>query len=131
MREIERDDVVEMAARTQCAVCKAPYGRRGVRLLGRRGSAWLIAVTCARCDAEGLMIATVDEAEADSASFDQETDARPKIMYDVTYDEWLAFEQRPPISQDDVLDMHVFLEDFDGDFVRLLRGETDPEENVK
>ena len=131
MREIERDDVIEMAARTRCAVCRTPYGRHGVQLLGRRRSAWLIAVTCTNCGAEGLIVATVSEAETDMVNVDSEPVARPKIMYDVTYNEWLAFQQRPPVNQDDVLDMHMFLKDFDGDFARLFREETHSEETVK
>ncbi|MFQ5854754.1 MAG: hypothetical protein ACE5LU_03805 [Anaerolineae bacterium] len=131
MREIERDDVVEMAARTQCALCKIPYGRHGVRVLGRRSGAWVIAVTCAHCETEGLMVATVDEGERGIVSIDQETDARPKIMYDVTYDEWLAFQKQPRISHDDVLDTHTFLKDFKGDFAQLFGGETNTEDKVR
>lgn len=132
MREVERDNVVEMAARTQCAACNMPYGRRGVRVLGRRSGAWLIAVTCWHCSAEGLMVARVDESHADSTiDLNQAPPARPRIMYDVTYDEWLAFQKRPPISSDDVLDMHLFLRDFDGDFASLFGEETDIEGNAK
>lgn len=131
MKEIERDDVVEMAARTRCAVCKTPYGRHGVRILGRRGSAWMIAVTCTHCETEGLMIATVHEDAKGIVSIDQETETKPKIMYDVTYDEWIAFQKRPPVSRDDVLDIHILLRDFDGDFARLFGERTNTEDNVK
>lgn len=131
MREIKRDDVVELAAETQCAVCNRPYGHQGVRVLGERGSAWIIAVTCSRCGAEGLMIATVEEDETGALTVDQETESRPKIMYDVTYDEWLAFQEQSPISRDDVLDAHLFLKDFDGDFDRLFSNQLETEENVK
>ena len=129
MREIERDDVVELAARTHCAVCKTPYGRHGVQVLGRRGDAWIIAVNCAHCDAEGLMIATIEEhAETGILDADQEDDPRPTIIYDVSYDEWLDFQERPTIDRDDVLDMHHFLREFDGDFEGLAHGNTSTEE---
>lgn len=77
------------------------------------------------------MIATVDEHADDIASVDQETKAKPQIMYDVTYDEWLAFREQPPVNHDDVLDVHMFLRDFDGDFERLFREDTRTEENVR
>lgn len=131
MREIERDDVVEMAAQAQCAVCKHAYGRQGVHVLGRRDDAWIIAVTCPYCDAEGLMIATVEEADRGPAIVDEETEPRPKMMYDVSYDEWLAFEEQPAISRDDVLDTHLFLKQFDGDFNTLFGGKDDTQDNVK
>lgn len=132
MTDIERNDVVEMAARTRCTVCKTPYGRRGVQVLGRRGGAWVIAVACTKCGAAGRMFASVDEAEADAAvSMGRETAGRPRIMYDVTYDEWLAAQKRSPISCDDVLNIHLFLRDFDGDFARLFGEERNIEDALK
>ena len=132
MTDIERNDVVEMAARTRCAICKTPYGRRGVELLGRRGSAWVIAVACTKCGAEGRMFASVDAAgAAGRLRVDREAASRPKIMYDVTYDEWWAAQQRPPISCDDVLNVHLFLKDFDGDFARLFSEERNIEDKLK
>ncbi|RME49203.1 MAG: hypothetical protein D6791_01385 [Chloroflexi bacterium] len=77
------------------------------------------------------MVATVDDAEEGMLSPEHNTTAKPKIMYDVTYEEWLAFQQKPPISKDDVLDMHIFLKDFNGDFVQLFEGEKDTEETLK
>lgn len=77
------------------------------------------------------MIATVEQTEEGVVSVDQEIEPRPKVMYDVTYEEWLAFQQMPPISKDEVLDIHLFLRDFEGDFVQLLGGETNTEDNVK
>ncbi len=121
MKKIERNDVIELAARTQCSVCKMPYGREGVRVLGRRSEAWVIAVNCPHCDAEGLLIATVeDRSETGVVNMEQQTERTPPIMYDVTFDEWLAFQEKEPVGQDDVLDIHVFLKDFDGDFAKLF-----------
>lgn len=132
MQEIERDDVVELAAQTQCAVCKTPYGREGIQVMGQRGDSWMIAVTCPNCEAEGLMIATVDKEAEHHLSIGREADPKPKIMFDVTYDEWFAFQKRPPISKDDVLDMHLFLKDFEGDFQRLFTEDTtDTEDKMK
>lgn len=74
------------------------------------------------------MIATVEEDETGDLMVDHETEPRPKIMYDVTYEEWLAFQELPPISHDDVLDVHALLEDFDGDFIRLFEEPTNEEE---
>lgn len=133
MKDIERDDLVEIAAQTRCAVCKTPYGRHGVHVLGRRSGAWIIAVTCPHCGAEGLMVAAIDRVgSGDIVRLDKGTDSKAKIMYDVTYDEWLAFQKKPPISHDDVLDIHLFLKDFDGDFQRLFQAEANAtEEDVK
>lgn len=132
MTQLGRDDVAKLAAQTRCAVCKTPYGREGISIMGRRGAAWMIAVTCPHCATEGLLIATVDGADAETTAVevgDQEESA-PNIMYDVTYDEWMAFQEMPPVSYDDVLDVHLFLENFDGDFSRLFDGDPDDEETT-
>ena len=34
-----------------------------------------------------------------------------------------APEPREPVSVDDVLEIHEFLQDFDGDFIKLFRGQ--------
>jgi len=65
------------------------------------------------------MVATLD-ADEGAIGFAHQADRRPRIMYDVSYEEWLAFREKPPISQDDVLDIHRFLADFDGDFEALF-----------
>ncbi|MFQ5343035.1 MAG: hypothetical protein ACE5F6_15965 [Anaerolineae bacterium] len=132
MTDIERNDVVEMAARTRCAICKTPYGRRGVRLVGRRGRGWTISVTCMNCGSVGRMFASVDATGAGgSIRVDYAAARKPRIMYDVTYDEWWASQQRPPVSSDDVLDIHRFLQNFDGDFARLFGEERNIEDTLK
>lgn len=78
------------------------------------------------------MLASVDKADAGGAiRVDHAAARKPKIMYDVTYDEWLASQQRPPISCDDVLDIHRFLKDFDGDFSRVFGEERNIEDPLK
>ena len=129
MREIERDDIVELAAQTRCVVCKTPLGRDGVQILSQQeDGAWSIGFTCSHCGTEGVMQATIEEDAAGHVTVDKHTETRPKVMYDVTYEEWMAFQEQPPISRDDVLDAHLLFEDFDGDFARLFGGEEDPEE---
>lgn len=129
MRDIERDNLIELVAQRRCVICHRPYGRDGVRILGRRDDTWMIAVTCRHCRAQALMVAS-PESQTGDIHFTRQQPQRPPIMYDVTYEEWLAFQQKPPISEDDVLDMHEFLKDFDGDFQALFgqRGSHDEQD---
>jgi hypothetical protein len=130
MTHLGRDDVAKLAAQTRCAVCKTPYGREGVQIMGRRGEAWMIAVTCPHCNTEGLLIATVDDADTAAVEVGEQEESRPQIMYDVTYEEWLAFQELPPLGYDDVLDLHLFLKDFDGDFSGLFGRDAEDEETA-
>jgi hypothetical protein len=44
-----------------------------------------------------------------------------EIVNELTPEEWDRFRKMSQIDADDVLDMHQFLRDFDGDFVSLLQ----------
>ena len=130
MGDIERDDVAEIAAQLECLVCNSPYGLSGVDVVGQYEDAWLITVSCPQCEAEGLIIATVEEdTDTDLEHLEDPETIPARIMSDVTYDEWLSFNQLPLIASDDVLDTHVFLKDFDGDFQSLFGADITVEED--
>jgi hypothetical protein len=44
----------------------------------------------------------------------------PELASELTPAELRVVAQQPPITADDVLDMHGFLEEFDGDFEGLI-----------
>lgn len=92
----------------QCANCGQHYSLNDVHILGHRNDVWLSRVTCSHCNTQGFILLAV-----------REKDASPEIIADVTAEEWAAFQERAPVSADDVLDVHNFLEQFDGDFISL------------
>ena len=63
-----------------------------------------------RAVTRGLIFAIIKETE------------EPESIVELTSEEWIKFQEMSQIDADDVLDMHEFLRDFDGDFVSLLRG---------
>jgi hypothetical protein len=100
-----------LIAHTQCNGCGRRYAPRDVRVYSRRGDVWLASVTCRHCGLQGLVMAAiatdeleeVDEAVAESAKEEIE-----------------AFQDFGPILGDEILDLHLFLEQFDGNMVELL-----------
>ncbi|MEX2046560.1 MAG: hypothetical protein WEE03_05310 [Chloroflexota bacterium] len=93
----------EQAKDYDCKVCGANHARSDIRLLSRLEAAWIVRVTCWQCATAIKLLVYADRGRATLAP----TGDRP------------ARVRRPPVSLDEVIDAHEFLEQFDGD-VRAL-----------
>ncbi|MFQ6058227.1 MAG: hypothetical protein ACE5MB_05015 [Anaerolineae bacterium] len=102
--------VKHLVAKSGCAVCEARYRLEDIHILAHQGDYWVMAVDCEHCHTQGLVFAVVQEEQG------------PQVVTDLTPREWAKFRDMPPLEADDVLDVHEFLQDFDGDFIRLFRG---------
>jgi hypothetical protein len=96
-----------------CAVCGAPYEPGRIRLLAERDGLFFVDLACTACASRAVAIVTVETDE------DDEPHADPGDLVQ------LAVEADTPVgapafSSDDVLDMHRFLEAFEGGTVALL-----------
>jgi hypothetical protein len=98
-----------LLAHTQCSGCGRHYGPDDMRIRARRGDVWLAAVTCGHCGLQGLIMAAIKTGDAHELGLAPEDAA-----------EQVSFQQREPISMDEVLDWHCFLEQFHGDMRQLL-----------
>ncbi|MBM4431407.1 MAG: hypothetical protein FJ026_13845 [Chloroflexi bacterium] len=95
---------------TQCVACGRSYTTADVEIHDHRGDVWLAAVTCRHCGLQGLVMASV-----------RTKDVRALTDGASTIDQEAAVLQRlGPISADEVLDFHRFLERFRGDMKELL-----------
>jgi hypothetical protein len=90
----------------RCKHCGQPYEPANTELLGHQGSLWVFSVHCGSCNSRSLAFANVRQGGA------PETETHPV--------EEFKNEPSAPISMYDVLEMHVFLEDFDGDFASII-----------
>lgn len=88
----------------QCSVCKAHYSIDDARVIERQGELWVLSVYCSHCRTQALVAAVLDGDGAEVDTFDR---APLQHHYE-------------PANVDDVLDMHRFLETFDGDFHALF-----------
>jgi hypothetical protein len=93
-----------------CSTCGRSYRPSQIRVLAQREGLFFVRLLCRGCGTESVAIVTVQIDETESAHLDagelEET-----------------LEQapgEPPVSGDDVLAMHTFLRDFDGDFQGLF-----------
>ncbi len=113
-RPDESDDkhglLKHLLATIPCAVCEHPYRPTDIEILDHHDEIWIVAVKCSHCGTKGLVFALMKEE-------------KPEVVSDLVPQEWATYKQMPQINADDLLDVHEFLKDFDGDFISLFEGE--------
>ena len=92
----------------ECGVCGQHYEADSVDVLGHQGDLWFLKALCSACHTRCLVAAVIKE------------DRVPKAITDLTGAELDRFSNMSGLTADEVLEMHNFLKDFDGDFSRLF-----------
>ena len=104
----------------RCTVCHHTFAPEDIHVLSRRADMWMMVVECTECHARNFVAAVLGDGDPDEAQL-----ALRRLSQGYGEDEMEAtpaeVERQPPVSVDDVVDMHEFLRDFDGDFQRLFR----------
>jgi hypothetical protein len=100
--------VLKLLARLRCSECGTPFELHDFVLQHHRQDTWVLVVECRHCG-ESTHVVIAMQYEDD-----------PELASELTPAELRVVAQQPPITADDVLDMHGFLEEFDGDFEGLI-----------
>ncbi|MFQ5827455.1 MAG: hypothetical protein ACE5IA_08885 [Dehalococcoidia bacterium] len=100
--------VKKLMATLKCSVCGQHYEATNVQVLGRREELWFLSVSCLSCHSQGLVAAVIKEGKPQ------------EIITDLTEEEFARLSEQPSVEGDDILEMHTFLKDFDGDFSSLF-----------
>jgi len=111
-RAMRQAFIRHLVANIQCVSCGERYARNDIYVLGHHEDIWVSAVVCSRCGTQGLVFATVRD------------DERFEVTSNPAADEAAAYAQWPPLSIDDVLDVHEYLRDFHGDVSALFAEST-------
>jgi hypothetical protein len=95
-----------------CAACGQPYGTGRIRLLAERDGLYFVDLACASCASQAVAIVTIeldedDVPQADAGDLIQIVADRGRVS-------------GPPLTADDVLDMHELLTGFGGGTTALL-----------
>jgi len=106
---MEEGIIKKLVASVKCSVCGQDYGEDNISIIGQSEGLWFLRVVCPACNTRSLMTAIVKES--------RET---RRITSDLTGVELSRFKNMDRLTADEVLDMHNFLNDFDGDFSRLF-----------
>ncbi len=102
--------VKRLLSSMKCGLCNKHYEPGNVNVLSHQDNVWFLSVYCSTCQSQGLVAAVVKEGKA------------PEIVTDLTDEELAALNAGQGIAADDILEMHGFLESFDGDFDMLFKG---------
>lgn len=100
--------VRELMTSVNCAVCGQRYQKGNVDVLYHQQELWFISVFCQSCQTKGLVAALIKES------------GEAQLVTDLTEEEMARFIESPAVTADDILDLHAFLKDFDGDFASLF-----------
>ena len=100
--------VLKLITRLRCPGCSRLYDPEDFALVHRRQDAWVLGARCRHCgDLCHVVVFMTPDAE-------------PEPPLDLTPEELQQMGEQPPISIDDVLDVHVLLQEFDGNFEALF-----------
>jgi hypothetical protein len=113
----------------RCSVCHRGFQPDDIHVLSRRTDMWMMVVACAECHARNFVAAVLNDGDPQEAQLalrrlsqsDVDPDALAGLGGSSREKQAPAAPAEPPVSIDDVLDMHEFLNDFDGDFDKLFR----------
>jgi len=105
----------------RCRVCHRTYTDEDITVISRKPDMWMMAVECVECHAKNFVAAVLNEGDPAQAEL-----ALRRLSEGVRG----RFEIAPepdvtpadPVNVNDVLDMHSFLDEFEGDFKSLFRG---------
>ncbi len=101
-----------LVAHTQCSGCGRRYAPEDVHLRHRRGDIWLASVICRHCGLQSLIMAAISAGHAEEVG---------DIVDPEVEQERAAMQELGPISSDELLDFHRFIQDFEGDARKLVR----------
>jgi len=101
--------VKDVVGTFRCPVCRRGFQHEHARVTARHEQLWIVSVRCRTCRNQQVFWIALRDSEAMSSDEAEEIDH-----------EYLA--EGTPVCTDDVLDMHQFLQGFNGDFAELFAG---------
>jgi hypothetical protein len=109
-----------------CNHCQSAYEEESVTVLARRSEVWMVMVSCGSCGRKGIFVVSFpgsSRSERRKAILEAEALGEGALTEAVLAEESSAAakaEPTSPVTADDVIDMHLFLKDFDGNFAALF-----------
>jgi hypothetical protein len=101
------NQIKKMVSSVKCHICGAHYEKNSIDILGHENDTWFMNVFCPTCN-KSIFIAAIIKKED------------PQSVTDLTKKEIDAFSRGNHVNDDDLLDLHRFFTDFDGDFIKLF-----------
>ena len=107
---MEEKLIKKLIASITCGSCGEHYSEESIEVIERSEDLWFLQVHCPDCNVKCLVAAII-----------RDDSAVPELITDLTETEMEKFHGADGVRGDDVLEMHEFLKEFDGDFPRIFR----------
>jgi len=105
---VEEDFIRRLIASVKCSVCEQHYEPDNISVLGHQDELWFLRASCSACHTQYLVAAIIKE------------DRTPELVIDLSEAELDRFSSMGAATADEMLDMHNFLKNFNGDFSQLF-----------
>jgi hypothetical protein len=105
----------------RCSVCHRGFEPDDVHVLSRKSDMWMLMVSCGECQARNFVAAVIGDGDAEEAQLALRRLGEEHVRTRVGIEPEDEGEPGEPVSVDDVLEIHEFLQGFDGDFQALFR----------
>ena len=92
----------------KCGVCGENYETSSIEILGHQDNTWFLNASCPACHSRALVAAILND------------DKLLDTVTDLSEAELTTLSETNTISADDILDVHNYLNGFDGDFINLF-----------
>jgi hypothetical protein len=121
-RQIKR---IVLERMDRCSVCHRSFQPDDVHVLSRNADVWMMVVQCVDCHARNFVAALIGDTDPAAARMALRQLSAEQGVHDVENVED-ASSTSDPVRAEDVVDMHEFLQTFDGDFQSLFSGRRSP-----
>ena len=101
--------IKKLIASLKCGSCGQNYEEDNIDVIEHSEELWFLRVSCSSCHTKSLVAAIIREEKIS------------EVVTDLTEAELRKFKNAGVVGADEMLDMHNFLKDFDGDFPRLFK----------
>jgi hypothetical protein len=106
---MEENLIKRLISSIRCGACGQHYEEDNIEVIEHSEELWFLRVFCSSCHVKCLVAAII------------RGDEKAEVITDLTEAELDKFRDVDKVRVDDVLDMHNYLRDFDGDFPRLFQ----------
>jgi hypothetical protein len=105
----------------RCSVCHRGFEPDDVHVLSRKSDMWMLMVSCGECQARNFVAAVIGDGDAEEAQLALRRLGEEHVRTRADIEPEDEGEPGEPVSVDDVIEIHQFLQGFDGDFQALFR----------
>jgi len=105
---VEENFIKRLIASVKCSVCEQHYEPDNISVLGHQDELWFLRASCSACHTQYLVAAIIKEGKM------------PELVSDLTEAELDRFQNVGVPTADEMLDMHTYLKDFNGNFAQLF-----------